>query len=335
MRMQIYNWFGRWLKGDKAPVETEPPTAPEREQVLFVSASGSVTQSFDGETPFSLNRKKTVVKSPAPLDRLLALDNPPSAPALSVSRASYRNTRIEVLEFAAAPNVWIPAWLFLPKNAEALKSVAVLLDPAGRTAWHENEIYDRLASEGCAVCAPDLRGTGDVAPEFGRHAARNAREHANEEMWAWSSLILGKPLVGQRVTDTLAIVRGLRSRGDLAGKRLIVAARGALTVPALFTAALEPAVDGVYLAGGLVSFQSVADSEDYKHPLSNFVPNLLLHTDLPEIAASMAPRRVILGGTVDGAGRTLAPDDVRKHYSAAHVEVLPNAPWEPAAILRI
>ena len=106
-------------------------------------------------------------------------------------------------------------------------------------------------------------------------------------------------------------------------------------MPALFTAALEPEIDGLYLAGGLVSFQSIADTEDYNHPFGNFVPNLLLHTDLPELAASMAPRRVVLAGAVDGAGRKVAPEDVSKQYAgAAHVEVLPDALWDPATILR-
>jgi hypothetical protein len=195
---------------------------------------------------------------------------------------------------------------------------------------------DRLASEGCAVCAPDLRGIGDLTPEFGRAAARNAREHANDESYAWSSLVLGKPLAGQRVTDLLAVVQGLCSRPDLNGRRLVLAARGTPAVPALFAAALEPAIDGLYLAGGLVSFQSIVETEDYNHPFGNFVPNLLLHTDLPELAASMAPRRVVLAGAVDGAGRKMAPEEVRKQYTgSANVEVFPDALWDPASILRV
>jgi len=333
MRLQIYSWFGRWLKGETRPVEEEPDAAMEPEQAIFTAPTGSVVQSFGSETPFSMNRKRAVVKSPMPLDRLLGLDRPPKEPAATLARASYRNCRIEAVEFAATPGVWIPAWLFLPKQAGAVTSVVVLLEPAGRVSWHENEIYDRLAREGCAVCAPDLRGIGDLTPEFGRHAARNAREHANDEMWAWSSLVFGKPMVGQRVTDLLAVAQGLLGRPDLHGKRLTMAARGATTVPALFTAILEPAIAGLYLAGGLVSFQSIVDTEDYNHPFGNFVPNLLLHTDLPEMAATMAPRRVILAGTVDGAGRKMAPADVRRQYSGTNVEVLPEAQWDPAGIL--
>jgi dienelactone hydrolase len=336
MRLQIYNWFGRWLKGETKTIEEEPPTTLEPESAIFVAASGSVVQSFHSETPFSMNRKRVVAKSPAPLDHLLNLDRPPKVPAATLSRASYRNAGIEAVEFVAAPGVWIPAWLFLPKQADASKPVVVLLEPSGRTSWHEGEMCDRLAAEGCAVCAPDLRGIGDLTPEFGRAAARNAREHANDESYAWSSLVLGKPLAGQRVTDLLAVVQGLCSRPDLNGRRLVLAARGTPAVPALFAAALEPAIDGLYLAGGLVSFQSIVETEDYNHPFGNFVPNLLLHTDLPELAASMAPRRVVLAGAVDGAGRKMAPEEVRKQYAgSANIEVFPDALWDPASILRV
>jgi len=335
MRLQIYNWFNRWLKGGTAPIAEEPDTTVEPEATIFVSDSGSVVQSFHGETPFSMNRKRAVAKTPVPLERLLSLDRPPKTPPNTLSRASYRRARIEAVEFAAAPGVWTPAWLFLSKQPDASKPVVVLLEPAGRPSWHEGELCDRLASEGCVVCAPDLRGIGDATPEYSRDAARSAREHANEESYAWSSLALGKPLVGQRVTDLLAIVQGLRSRQDLNGRRLVVAARGTLTVPALFAAALEPSIDGLYLAGGLVSFQSIVETEDYDHPFGNFVPNLLLHTDLPELAASMAPRHIVLAGAVDGGARKIEPADVCKQYGGTHIEVLPDARWNPASILRV
>lgn len=336
MRLQIYNWFGRWLKGETKSIDDEPDTRLEPEETLFVAASGSVVESFHSETPSSLNRKRSVAKSAVPLDRVLALDPPTKTPAVTLARASYRTARIEAVEFAAAVGVWVPAWLFLPRQSDSSKPAVIVLEPSGRTDWHEGELCDRLAARGCAVCAPDLRCTGDLTPEYARHTARSAREHATEESWAWSSLILGKPLTGQRVTDLLAVVQGLRARPDLSTRRLIIAARGAPAVPALFAASLEPGIDGLYLAGGLVSFHNLVETEDYDHPFSNFVPGLLLHTDLPELARAMAPRRVVLAGAVDGAGRKLTPEDVRKHYgSAENVELVPDALWDPESILRV
>jgi len=209
-----------------------------------------------------------------------------------------------------------------------------VLEPGGRSAWHESGLYNRLAVEGCVVCAPDLRGIGDMTPEFSRGAARHARPHNSEEEYAWSTQILGKPLAGQRVSDILAIVEGLRSRPEFALRRVIVAARGILTVPAQFAAALEPAIDALYLCDGLISFGSIVETEVYKYPFGNFVMNLLAHTDLPELTASLAPRRVTFAGTIDGAGYRMTSEAVLAAFgTATNIRVLPESAWSPANIL--
>jgi dienelactone hydrolase len=335
LRMQMYNWFARWLKGESQPVAEEPLVQPEAEETLFVSPNGSVVQSFHGETPFTLNRKRTLTKTPVDLARLLSVDRPgPDVRAITVGHASYHQTRIEAVEFPSAPKVWVPAWLFQPKAVDPAKPLVIVLEPGGRNEWHESELYNRMAAGGCVVCAPDLRGIGDVTPEFSRGAARHARPHNSEEDYAWSSLILGKPLAGQRATDILSIVRGLRARSEFAQRPVILAARGVLTVPAQFAAALEPAIGSLYLADGLVSFQSIVETELYHYPFGNFVPNLLAHTDLPELTAALSPRRATLAGTIDGAGKRMTVEAVRAEFSgAANIRILPEPGWSPTDIL--
>jgi dienelactone hydrolase len=335
LRMQMYNWFARWLKGESQPVADEPVVQPEPEETLFVSANGSVVQSFHGETPFTLNRKRSLTKTPIDLAQLLGIDRPGAgASATTVGRASYHRTAVEAVEFPSAPKVWVPAWLYQPKSGAPSKPLVIVLEPGGRNAWQESGLYNRMAIEGCVVCAPDLRGIGDMTPEFSRGAARHARPHNSEEDYAWSSLILGKPLAGQRVADILAVVRGLRARPALERRPVILAARGVLTVPALFAAALEPAIGSLYLAEGLISFRSIVETEVYEYPFGNFVPNLLAHTDLPELTISLAPRRVTLAGAVDGAGNRLAVEAVRAEFSStSNVQILPEPAWSPSDIL--
>jgi dienelactone hydrolase len=334
LRMQMYNWFERWIKGGTQPVPEEPVIQAETEEALFVSANGSMAQSFHGETPFTLNRKRFLLKTPVDLGQLLRLDPPGGAPAVAtVARATYHKSLVEAVEFPAAAKVWVPAWLYQPKVSDPSKPLMIVLEPGGRNAWHENELYNRIAVEGCVVCAPDLRGIGDMTPEFSRGAARHARPHNSEEEYAWSALVLGKPLAGQRVTDILSIVRGLRSRPEFARRRVVLAARGVLTVPALFAAALEPAIDSLYLSDGLISFKSIVETEVYKYPFGNFVPNLLAHTDLPELTVSLAPRKVTLAGAVDGGGNRLSVDAARAAFpTRSNIRVLPEPAWIPSDI---
>src|SRR5262249_19234502 len=163
---------------------------------------------------------------PVDLATLLGIERPgPERRATTLATSPFRDMRIEALEFASAPKVWVPAWLFLPEQRDPDRPLVIVLEPSGRGAASEGTLRGRLAEQGCAACAPDLRGQGDATPEFGRGAARHAREHNNEEHYSWSSLILGKPLLGQRVTDLLAVIRGLRARPDLNNRRLLIAAR--------------------------------------------------------------------------------------------------------------
>ena len=333
-RLKVYNFFARWLQHSAVPVTEEPATEPEKDEALWVSESGSMVRSFQSETPFSLNRAREIMVRPAPLDRLIGAQRPaPGLQAAVLRRAAWRGITVEALEVASAAHVWLPAWLYLPAALDRAKPVLLVLDPAGRHAhWQEGGLYASLAARGYAVCAADLRGAGDLAPEIGRGTAGYTREHADEENYAWASLMLGAPLVGQRVTDILALAAALRAHPALAGARLKVAALGRLTAPALFAAAMDPAIEDLYMAGGLISYRSVVDTERYSAPFGSFAFGLLRHTDLPDVAASLAPRRVLLAGAVDGAGNTMDPAAVRAVYGGPHITVLPQAAWDAEAL---
>ncbi len=61
---------------------------------------------------------------------------------------------------------------------------------------------------------------------------------------------------------------------------------------------------------------------------------MLLHTDLPEVAAGLAPRRVWLAGTVNAVGDTLEPDAVRQIYGGSHITVLAKEQWDVESLSR-
>ncbi len=160
-----------------------------------------------------------------------------------------------------------------------------------------------------------------------------AGEHADEEDYAWASLVFGKPLLGQRVTDILALAAALRVHPTLRGLRLKVAASKRLTAAALFAAAMDPAIAELYLAGGLLSFRNVVETERYSAPFGSFVFGILQHTDLPEVAAALAPRRVCLAGTVDATGAALEVSAVRALYGGEHIVIRPEAKWDVEAVV--
>jgi dienelactone hydrolase len=332
-RLLVYNWFARWLKNESKRIEVEPPTKLEDDPTLWVSDSGSMVRSFSSTTPFAMTRSELdKPQSPADLKALLKSESP--APGLSarvLKRVPSLTGSIEALEITSAPAVRIPAWLLRPKTGTPIRSVLLLLEPSGRNnGWAEGGLYQALAEEGHIVCAPDLRGVGDLTPEMGRGNGHHAASHAREEDWAWASLILGKPLVGQRVTDILAVLQALRNHGGVGNHPLVIAARGEMTVPAQFAAAIDGKFTALYAAGGLLSFRNVVETEYYTHPLANFVPGILRHTDLTELPG---PPRTVLAGVVDAAGRTVPVDTVKAAYSKLHgVEVASEPRWDAATL---
>ncbi len=337
-RLQVYSWFDRWLKGGIGHVEVEPPTVVEEDATLWVSASGNVTRAHSGAaTPFSLtlaampNRSRT--QSPEFLKTFLGAEMPPRGLAAFVlKRVPSDGCEIEALEIQSAPQVWLPAWLIRPTRVPA-KSTLLLLEPAGRNydhRWQQDGLYQTLATKGHIVCIPDLRGVGDMTPELSRGAAAYAEDHQSEEAWAWASLILGKPLLGQRVTDITAALEALRHHDGVAGLPLVVAARGQWTVPMQFAAALDSNFAALYLCGGLLSYRNIVETEEYTHPFASFVPGILHHIDLTELPG---PKRVVMGGMVDAAGKPVPVDVVRTAYSrAANVEVVADAGWDIATL---
>jgi hypothetical protein len=317
-RLLIYNWFSRWLKDDHEPVREEPPVAPESFATLWATESGSVVRSLKSGTAFSINRAKQVQRTPMALDALLRVSHPTASPSASIiAKTQSGRTTVEVLEVASEPAVWLPAWLLTAEKAPKNKPLLLVLDPvAAERLWFLPDAD--LAPGSPIVCASDVRGVGALMPEFSPGHSVYAAWHRQEENYAWGSLILGKPLIGQQVTDILALVAALRKHPATAGSRIRIAAAGKLTVPALFAAALDPGIQGLYLSGGLVSFRDVVDTEMYDHPFANFVPGFLQHTDLPEVMASIAPRRVTLAGTVNAKGQTMEVESARQIYAGAN-----------------
>ena len=196
---------------------------------------------------------------------------------------------IDAVEIQVSREVWLPGFIFLPSGNA--RSIIVPFEPRGRNAhWKEDDLYPQLAAAGHIVAAFDIRGVGDLSPEVGRGNSFYTKSHANEESYAWASLMLGKPLLGQRVTDILHILQALRNYTPAQNARVTVAALDHLTVPAIFAAASDQAVSRLYTARGLESYAGLLNNEDYSEPFANFVPNILMATDIPELRDRLGAR---------------------------------------------
>jgi dienelactone hydrolase len=270
IRMHIYRWFRLHLQGISAPLAEEPKVAAELDRTLYATESGNAVRDLGSLTPRQIAvarlNEKPVIPPKLPAPTILARRT-------KLGETQSRNVRIEAWEIESEPQVFLPAWAFFPKG-QTPKATLVLLEPAGRNGqWNEESLAQQLAAQGIAVISPDLRGIGDLRPEFPRSSPQHGNSHQREEAYAWASMILGRPLLDQRIADLRAVIRAAGA-GHLA-------ARGVMTIPALHALLAEPGVKKGYLAGGLASYRSLLDQEEPSQPLANLEFGGLQGADIP------------------------------------------------------
>ena len=289
-RLELYAFLERHLQG-RAGAVAEPELRLEREEDLRVGVEAvRVRFSAAKIQPIGVEG----------LRQLLRVDKVGLRAPAVIGRAAGEGCDIETLEVASVPGVGLPAYLFRPKQWAAGWPLLFLLEPGGRTRhWREADLCHRLAANGAAVCAFDVRGVGDLRPEVGRGNPQYTTPHAVDEAYAWASLILGKPMLGQRVTDVLAMVAAVVAHVG-GGPQVWLAGSEGMVAPVLCAGALSAQIHGVVLAGGLLSWASLLDTDEYRESFGNFVPGVLRRTDVPEIEALFGSRRVArIGALLD------------------------------------
>jgi dienelactone hydrolase len=343
LRLQTYNWFERWLKDSTRKVEQEPAVSPESARVLSTGANGNVVRDRQSLRPIDLVRRGAEAvrrevgagnwSEAGPGNWMQALQVWPSNTSKRFSKLSEvraGDIRIEASELQTDPEIWLPTWILRPVPQQENLPALLLLDDRGRNRNSaEDGLYYRLARAGRLVCAADLRGVGDLSPEVGRGNPGYTIPQDSEENFAWACLILGRSLLAQRITDILALISVLKNEGN---SRIVLAARGALAVPALFAFQASPEVDTLYLASGLVSYRQLLDTEFYSQTLANFAFDLYREIDLPALAHACAPRIVHLAGMTDAAGKRMSVEAVRSEYPSGHVRVSSDRAWDVSTL---
>ena len=174
LRLDIYNWFERWLKNSGRKIDKEPPVSPEEDSALWTGPTGNVARDFQSLRPFDLIKQR--VNAPdrshdanAWIQSLNVQLPPRTLRIKTLAQTPLSGVRVRAAEINSAPGVWIPAWWFVPDNPDQNKAPLLVLDDRGRNALaHEDALYHRLAQSGRNIFAADVRGIGDTRPEVGR-----------------------------------------------------------------------------------------------------------------------------------------------------------------------
>jgi pimeloyl-ACP methyl ester carboxylesterase len=259
----------------------------------------------------------------------LPVDSRSPVSAEIVAQEWFAGLSIEKLLIKPEPGILLPA-LFIKSAGNSGQTPAVVhfsergKENVLRRRWDQ---IKSLADAGIAVLLLDVRGVGETDPGGDRTFMGNAQCLNN---FSWS---VGVPLIGMRIRDVLAAATYCRSRPDVRADRvallgdnlaepnadsirqLRVASEPGLEeinladsmgpTIALLAAALDSAIAAVAAVGPLASFADLASRNYFYHTTGSLVPHILRTCDLPDIAAALAPRPLLLAGAVNGLNQSL------------------------------
>jgi hypothetical protein len=240
--------------------------------------------------------------------------------------------KVEAITLGIEKDILVPLLLLRPATPTRVRPpIVVAISQGGKEMFLAagSSQIKALLEKGVAVCLPDVRGVGETRPDSRRDPDSSENMQANNE------LMLGETLLGRRLKDLRTVFAYLDSRQDLDSQRMGV--WGDSFVPAnpprlsldelpqwqvgpdiqrqaeplggllaMLGALYEDRVQAVAVRSGLVSYLSILDDRFAYVPLDIIVPGILQRGDLPDVAAVLAPRPLLLEGLVDGRNRLVA-----------------------------
>jgi cephalosporin-C deacetylase-like acetyl esterase len=307
LRRSTYAWFNRWLEMTGAG-DDEPSQAVETDETLFVTPTGFVATSFGGETALSLTRQIAAgIRTPPAgaahdlrtrIRAVLGIEMARGDALASRVLATIRKPgyRAEQVEFTSDREIRIPGWLLTPDGAgPSTPTVLHIGEAAASSSVAEDGFAEQLCVHGgCRVATIDVRGRGDCAIAFPQRGRSYFADRVTDEAYlTWFTLMLGKPLLGGQVYDSLRALDFLGSRPDVSGGVVLVG-DGPHGVVALYAAALDDRVRRVALRRTVTDYRSLAVAERYTQPFGIYLYGVLRDFDLPEVASAVGPRPLLL-----------------------------------------
>jgi dienelactone hydrolase/pimeloyl-ACP methyl ester carboxylesterase len=274
LRKAVYGFFGRWLGERSDPPTEEFSMTPRWASELLVCTDGQVNVTFHSRPllPLALEEFQRRKKPPrTPLRDLLRLDPDQASPNIAEIAAGNRNPR----------------------------ATLVLINGNESPDWREEKEFLHALSQEHRLIIVDPRGAGKSRVNL----TVRGRDYANplsgvEENIAYNAFLVGKSLVGIRVTDVLAVVEPRLKKTP--SEHIILCGRRDAALVACMAAAVEPRVAAVAMQEMLLSFLPLFAAEGRAVNAASILPDLLeRYGDIDEVLAQIAPRKVLLSAGID------------------------------------
>ncbi|VAW24287.1 hypothetical protein MNBD_BACTEROID01-2945 [hydrothermal vent metagenome] len=293
------------------------------EKELFVTPTGQLANSFGGETVFSINKKETkklIEKLEASREgngkhipqvvqkaKELSGYKVPERHSELVFRGRYQRDgySVELYALRGEGDYVIPVLLMIPKGGTSFPAL-VYLGPEGKDSIAApNGKAEELVRQGFMVAVPDMIGTGETKWE--RYPPRAQ---------GYPAQLIGRSIVGIHASDITRLVNMLKERNDVKKDRIGTIAYGELCPALLHAAAFDSSLNRVALVNPPISYRDIVENKMYKYGFSFLwgVAGALTAYDLPDLAAAIAPGKLLMLDIVDYSKNPAPKGLIEKEY---------------------
>jgi len=324
-REAMYAFFRKHLNNPGSTLDEEVQILTKDE--IRVTSTGQVSTSLGGETVFSLNRKDAVkllaaiqssrndpsrhIADVVSSARRLSGFREPSGVQQPVftGRVQREGYEIEKYFIGGEGEYVIPYLLFKPHKP--VERALIYLHPAGKMAeGAEGGEIEWFVKKGVMVLAPDLVGIGEMGPGiFKGDAYIDGNSH---NIW-YASLLIGRSIVGVRAGDVIRLFAVLRDQFGV--KDILGLSRNELAPVLMHAAVFGNYFKNIALIEPYSSYSSLVMNHRYSQPfIHSTVPGALKAYDLPDLAASLAPVKLLITGITDGEGKADKTAEIYAEY---------------------
>lgn len=308
-REAMYAFFQKHLNNPGDARDEHIPILSDEE--IRVTETGQVSTSLNSETVFSLNR----ATGEALENNLQMARKHPDTHLSNVLDAAKRLSgyrepiewhepvftgrfqkegyAIEQYFIQGEGDYVIPYLLMKPEHPN--RKALFYLHPSDKSAEASpGQEMEWFVKKGFTVLAPDMLGTGEI----GQGSTQSPRTYLLN--W-FASTLIARSVVGIQAGDAVRFIHLLKK--DRTIDEVYGLAREEMTAVLLHAAAFDTGITRVALIEPLSSYRSIVMNRFYQPTfIHSFVPGALKAYDLPDLASSLAPRKLLAVGGVDGAG---------------------------------
>lgn len=332
-REAMYAFFQDTLElpGDPADEEVELPRAEE----LRVTETGQVSVSLgDKGVPElvrreaerlakALDRRRADPATHLPRVRAAAIELSGHRTDAGYERSIYSGTYqrngyvIDKHLIAVDSTYAIPVLIMRPDKATARGATLYLHSDGMAVAAAAGGWMEQLVRKGHTVVAVDVLGTGELSSS----SANYNQWFPGASMREWFGFaLIGRSVVAAQAADVLRALRFIHDQLGVPPDQVSAVAHGPLGAMLLHVAALEPAFTAVALIEPLVSYRELVSTRFYQtRQVAAAVPSALTAYDLPDLAASLSPRRLLILNPADATGGPADSKVVERDVAAIRV----------------